>query len=327
MSDPTADGSRAQAEAASWFARLSQHSVTTQALRDFQAWRQSPPNDAAYAAVEAQWEAAGGLASDPEIQAATAEALRRGPPKAARAKRTPPLTLGALVVASLAVAAWLSFSAAPTYSTRVGEQRLVVLSDGSRVRLNTDSAVRVRFRPKERRIELTKGEAFFEAAHDAARPFVVQADGARVRAVGTKFDVRREGTTVRVALIEGRVQVGHPDQPHPTTLLPNQALTVTPAGVSAPAAIDGLQAASWTTGRLIFRGVPLQAAIQEINRYSSRKIVLAGPPALAQEPVSGSFDPGDTKAFVEAATTLFDLQADWTAGPEVRLSPRSAAGA
>jgi transmembrane sensor len=327
MSDPTADGSRAETEAATWLARFGQP-VTTQALREFQDWRQSPANDAAYTAAEAQWEAAGALASDPDIRAATAEVLRRRPPRAARSRRTPVvLMIGAAVAGSLALAGWLSFSLAPIYSTRVGEQRLVVLTDGSRVRLNTDSELRVRFRGQERRVILAKGEAFFEAAHDAARPFIVEADGARVRAVGTKFDVRRDGTTVQVSLVEGRVQVGHADQPNPTTLLPNQKLTVTPARVSAPAAIDGQQAASWTTGRLVFRDVPLETAIQEVNRYSNRKIVLAGPPSLAQHPINGSFDPGDTKAFVEATTTYLDLQADWSDDTQVRVSPRAGAGA
>lgn len=324
MSDAKTDRSRAEVEAATWLARFGQP-VTSQDLRDFQDWRLSPANDAAYARAEAQWDAAGALASDPDIQAATAEVLRRRPPRAARASRSArAYTLGAAVMAGLAAAAWLVAVSLPaTYSTRVGEQRLVVLSDGSRVRLNTDSEMRIRFQRQERRVVLARGEAFFEAAHDAARPFIVEADGARVRAIGTRFDVRRDGTTVQVALIEGRVQVSHTDQPNPTTLLPNQKLTVTPASISAPAAIDGAQAASWTTGRLVFRGVPLEAAIQEINRYTNRKIVLTGPPGLAQQPISGSFDPGDTKAFVEATTTLFDLQADWADGMEVHISPRS----
>jgi transmembrane sensor len=327
MSDPTADSARAQSEAAGWFARLGRMPVATQTVRDFHAWRQSPHNDAAYSAVEKRWAAAGALASDPDILAATAEVLRRRPPRTAQIPRSlRGYALGAVAVACVAVAVLLAVNTQPTYSTRVGEQRLVVLSDGSRVRLNTDSKVQVRFRRQERRVVLAKGEAFFEAAHDAARPFIVEADGARVRAVGTKFDVRRDGTTVQVALIEGRVQVGHADQPNPTTLLPNQKLTVTPAAVSAPAAINGLQAASWTTGLVVFRDVPLETAIREINRYTNRKIVFAGPPTLTHQLISGSFDPSDTKAFVQATTTFFDLQADWTDNTEVRISPRPGAG-
>jgi transmembrane sensor len=328
MSDPTADAGRAESEASAWLARLGATPIATQTVRDFQAWRRSPANAAAYDAAEARWQAAGRLAADPEIQAAVAETLRRRPARPAR--RMAPaglLVVGAGLVAACAVAGWFAVLAPPSYATQVGEQRLVVLQDGSRVRLNTDSQVSVRFGARERRVVLARGEAFFEAAHDAARPFIVEADGARVRAVGTKFDVRRDARAVQVTLIEGRVQVGRADRPDQATLLPNQQLTVTPSVVSAPAAIDGAQAASWTTGRLVFRGVALAAAIQEINRYTPRKIVLEGPRALADEPVSGSFDPGDPKAFVAAATTLLDLQADWSDDRQVRLFPQAAGGA
>ena len=159
-----------------------------------------------------------------------------------------------------------------TTSTHVGEQRLVVLNDGSRVRLNTDTKLNVRFGLHERRVVLAKGEAFFEAAHDATKPFIVEADGARVRAIGTKFDVRRAGQNVQVTLVEGRVRVGRAAAPNEVTLLPNQQLSITPQRISAPAPVDGLQASDWTTGRLVFRGVPLASAIEEINRYTDRKI-------------------------------------------------------
>jgi len=316
-------------EAAGWFARLGRIPIETQTIKDFQAWRQSPENSAAYAAVEARWTAAARLRDDPEIQAATEDALRqhrvgrRSTPHAAR------IMLGAGLLAACAVGAWLMLADAPstTYATGVGEQHLAVLKDGSRIRLNTDTIVRVKFSPAERRIILQKGEAFFEAAHDPSRPFVVEADGARIRAVGTKFDVRMGASNVRVTLLEGRVQVGHADRPDQALLLPNQQLVVTRAFVSAATPVDGAQASSWTTGRLVFRGVALAAAVDEINRYTTRKIVLEAPAALAGQPVSGSFDPGDPKAFVEAATSLFDLQADWSADNSVRLSPRPTTGA
>jgi transmembrane sensor len=327
MSDHTADGARAESEAAGWFARLGNTPIATQTLRDFQAWRRSAANAAAYDAVEARWQAAGRLADDSDIQAAVAETLRRRParPAARFAPRSAWLLGAGLVAVSLLAGVTLKM-AFPTYSTQVGEQRLVVLRDGSRVRLNTDSQLRVRFGPGARRVILARGEAFFEAAHDPARPFIVEADGARVRAIGTKFDVRREADGVQVTLLEGRVQVGRAETPNEAVLLPNQQLTVTPQRVSAPAPVDGLHAASWTTGLLVFRGVPLSSAIQEINRYTRRKVVLDAPASVAGRPVSGSFDPGDPKAFVAAATTLFGLRADWSSRDQVRLVAAPAAG-
>jgi transmembrane sensor len=327
MSDPTADGARAESEAAGWFTRLGETPIATQTWQDFNHWRQTAANAAAYDAVEARWQAAGRLADDPDIQAAVADTLRRRPARRAPSfARGGPILLGAGLLAGCALVGGLMLTFFPTYSTHVGEQRLVVLRDGSRVRLNTDSKLRVRFGLQERHVILAKGEAFFEAAHDPAKPFIVEADGALVRAIGTKFDVRRTGDSVQVTLVEGRVQVGRAATPNEATLLPNQQLTVTPQRVSAPSPVDAPQAASWTTGRLVFRGLPLALAVQEINRYTTHKIVLDAPAGLASQPVSGSFDPGDPKAFVEAATTLFDLKADWSADDQVRLVGRSAAG-
>ena len=118
-----------------------------------------------------------------------------------------------LVAASLAVVAIgaagvaLYSVRASVYTTGIGEQRTVLLPDGSTVELNAQSRLRVRFTDQERDVELLDGQALFKVAKNAARPFVVKSDVARVRAVGTKFDVNTmsDGTTVTV--LEGRVAV------------------------------------------------------------------------------------------------------------------------
>ncbi|HEY3949839.1 FecR family protein [Phenylobacterium sp.] len=329
MSETATQRSRAQTEAADWFARQSRLSITTDALYDFREWRKDPANAAAYAAIEATWTAAGGLAEDRDIKAATQAALQ--PQPARRAAIDPAVrarwlygVVAALVVA--AVGARVLIHPTPAYETRVGEQRLVVLADGSRVRLNTDSRLIVRYRRGERDVELARGEGFFEVAHDPSRPFVVQADGARVRALGTKFDVRRDPDRVRVTLLEGRVQVARTDQAASATLSPNQQLTVTAKGLSPVRAADAAEASGWTSGRLTFHATPLRDAVAEVNRYASRKVVLEGPDALARQPVSGAFNTGDTEAFVSAVQGLFDLQAT-PAADVIRLGPRPAAPA
>ncbi|MGH6911005.1 MAG: FecR domain-containing protein, partial [Phenylobacterium sp.] len=169
MSDLTANPTPTDLEAAAWFMRLSEKSVTTDAIREFYAWRRNAANARAYAEVEATWEANKRLARDPDIQAATAEALRRRP-VAPRLRRSGllgvgPFAIGATLAAALAVAGVTSWfvGRSPAYETRVGEQRLIVLNDGSRVRLNTNSRVIVRYTGDERRVVLARGEAFFEA--------------------------------------------------------------------------------------------------------------------------------------------------------------------
>jgi transmembrane sensor len=324
MSDATSK--RARTEAAAWFARLSKLSVTTDALREFRDWKQLSDNAAAYAEVEATWNAAGKLRGDPDVQALTQAALddtRPGRLAARKRARTGRFALAAAGLAgSAAIAAWLVVGSQPAYRTGVGEQRLVVLSDGSRVRLNTDSAIRVRFRGGQRRVDLTRGEAFFDVRHDPRHPFIVQADGARIFDIGTKFDVRRLASDVQVTLVEGQIQVaGNKGRPS-AKLAPNQQLLVTDHGPLVPSPIDAGQVSSWTTGRLIFHGVALQDAISEMNRYSTDKIVLDAPPQLVRQPVSGVFDTGDTAALVVAAKTLFALQSTIDPDGSTHLSPR-----
>ena len=330
MSDLTANPTPRDLEAAAWLERL-RRPVTTAALYEFQAWRRDAANANAYADVEATWEATKRLASDPDIQTATAEALRR-PPARARLRRpgllgVGPFAIGATVAAALAIAvgvAWIATQSQPSYETRVGEQRLVVLKDGSRVRLNTNSRLVVRFRHDERRVILARGEAFFEAAHNAARPFIVEADDARVRAIGTKFDVRRDGDVVKVTLLEGQVRVLQADHPAAAVLNPNQQLTVTDAGVTAPRSTDAQEAAGWTSGRLTFHAAALEVAIAEVNRYAVHRITLTAPATVARQPLSGVFDTGDTGAFVSAVALEFDLTPTVDPDGAIRLSPRQA---
>ena len=326
----TPDRSRALEEASRWFTELKRPAITAQALHDFRAWRRDQANAQAFAKVERMWEAAGTLSARPNIRDATAAALAARPPRPARPARRWPVSPWVVALASLALvggggALLAAGQLYPTYSTDVGGQRLEVLMDGSRVRLNTDTKLQIRFTDGERRVKLLRGEAFFEVAHDNARPFTVVTDGARVRALGTKFDVRRDGDAIQVTLVEGRVQVRQDGRPATATLAPNQAITVTAAGLSAPRSADAAEAAGWTTGRLTFRGVPLRGAIDEINRYSKKKIVLVAGSDTANEPVSGQFEPGDTATFVKAVEAVFDLYASDT-GREIRLAPEPSTG-
>src|SRR5260221_262688 len=131
------------------------------------------------------------------------ERLRRG-------RRWRLVTAGAAagVVVALAVLLASDLSAlSGRYAAGRGEQRQVVLEDGSRIVVNTDSEVAVRFHEFERSVQLVRGEAFFEVAKDAARPFVVRTGRAEVRAVGTKFSVRRNDSDTEVVVTEGRVRV------------------------------------------------------------------------------------------------------------------------
>lgn len=324
---------RVEREAADWFSRLNQTRVENEDLAAFAAWRRDPVNLAAYNRIEDISRAVRGLADDPDLKAAAREARQRPAERGAPAPRIgrlprlwgPALGVAGLVAAS--VIGWLTFSA-PTYSTAVGEQLSARLDDGSRVQLNTDTRLRVRFTGGLRRVELLRGQAFFEVAHDSARPFIVAAGPAQVRAVGTKFDVRRDPGEVRVTLAEGKVAV------HDSTaggkdwmLAPGQSVDLgARAKLARPTRVDVPAATAWTSGYLTFRNVTLAEAVAEINRYTRQKIVLSAD-APADRKVSGMFPTGDTSDFVAAAATLYGLKATRRPDGRVELAPARAPAA
>jgi transmembrane sensor len=319
---------REQDEAAEWLARLGNHSITTETVREFRAWRDNPANDAAYQEAEAIWEASGKHAADPEIMRMTEAALARGRgrPRSTwlrRGRLAWGLVAAALLVLALGVTVQLVHP--PIYETGPGELRVVRLADGSRLHLNVDSRAQIEFSPKQRLIRL-RGEAFFDVAHDAGRPFVVEARGVRVRALGTKFDVHDEGDRLQITLLEGRVQVQRREAPQAWTLAPNQRLVLLGKGPATPTAVDATRTTSWTTGRLNFHETPLAEAVTEVNRYGKAKIVLEGD-ALRRRPVTGYFDVGDTDSFVKGVSAVFDLQATTTAEGLITLRERAATGA
>lgn len=304
------DERRTLEEAAAWFTRLKQDSVSERTIEDFLTWRRVAANDAAYAEVEARWRQADRVTNDPELVRLTEATLRK--PKAwdafrqLLAKNLLPLSLAGATLAGALL--FLVVHLRPqAYETDVGAQQIVRLGDGSVLRLNTASRIEIRFARHERRLVLRRGEAFFEVAHDATRPFIVVAGDTQVRAIGTKFDVRRTAGETQVILAEGRVQVARPDRNEAWTLTPNQRITLNGAP-PVPQAADVATTTSWTTGRLRFRDMPLADAVAEVNRYSHTKITLEAR-HVEDERVSGVFDTGDTKAFVSAVTEIFNLTA------------------
>lgn len=301
-------------EAASWFARLSQRRVSTDDIKAFSAWRRDPDNARAYERVESVWSATNTLAGDPDISALTAEALGKAPPRVRARVMVSRLwkPLGSVALAAVAVIAagtlW-TVNRPLDYATAVGEQRTVRLDDGSRVTLDTGTRIQIRLRDDRRSVALLSGQAFFDVAGDPARPFVVTAGDTHVTAIGTRFDVRRMDDGARVTLVEGRVSVRETDQGDSGWSLNPGQRVVTAAPRPAVATVDIAQETSWTTGRLIFKATPIRTAVAEINRYSDEKIELQAS-HIADIPVSGVFDTGDTDGFIAALQDLYSMKAE-----------------
>lgn len=328
MSDPQDVSAVADREAAEWHVRLGERPISAAALSEFRVWRANAANAQAYQRLEAMWRAAGSLSGAPDIQALTRDTLTATRPRAGRPRRRIllPSVLAAAVVAVCAAALFVWLPSRNLYTTAVGEQIEVTLADGSKVKLDTDSRLRVRFDETGRRIDLERGQALFRVAHDATRPFTVSAGDTHVTALGTTFDVRRDAAGARVTLVVGSVAVTETKAgvDRRWRLAPGQQVQTARPDPS-PRPVDAAVETSWSQGRLIFRQTPLRDAVAEVNRYLPHKIVLASGPAEAVA-VNGVFTAGDRDAFVAAVSDLFGLDAQRQPDGGIRLSAHSGGG-
>jgi transmembrane sensor len=287
---------------AEWFSRRRDPENARRTEDVFQSWLLADPeNVVRYAQCELAWERASELAHDPDIRRLLDAANGRLPATlaeqpSARPGRRPMLwAAAALVVLAITGAITFRYFDPPKYQTARGEQRDVVLADGSRVTLNTATQIVVRYTDDLRRILLVNGEALFDVNEDAARPFEVVAGLGVARAIGTRFAVRRSVDAITVSVLDGVVEVvrGGEDSAVAENLV--SALEV---GQAALLGIDGTLSAvvpanvrriqAWQNRKIEFDNEPLAAAIAEVNRYSSKPFVL-GEDGLSDVRVSGVF--------------------------------------
>lgn len=257
----------------------------------------------------------------PAPDAAAARVFNRG--AAPSGMRRVSRYLGAAAVLMLAVSSawtWRYFTAVEQtqYQSGMGELRLVPLADGSRATLSSDSRILVSLSHGERRIDLQQGEAFFDVAKDPGRPFVVDAGGRRAVAVGTRFAVRRDTSSMRVVVTDGTVRLETDAVPgqhaQPTTLLPAGSVALAShAGVlvRAGSVEEAEQQINWRSGFLAFHDTPLAEAAAEFNRYNARKIVM-GDAQVAAMRVGGNFRWSNTEVFVRLLEQGFPVRAERT---------------
>jgi transmembrane sensor len=200
--------------------------------------------------------------------------------------------------------------------TAVGEIRRVPLSDGSLAAVNTQTSLDVTMRPAVRQVALKAGEAWFQVAKDRARPFVVEVDDLRVRAVGTAFAVRRTGSGIDVQVTEGVVEVWRVgDETGIRRVAAGARAFVAPDKAIVPvvAANEEIdKALAWRTGQLVFDGDTVAEAVAEFNRYNTRKIEVTEA-SLGGQKMIGRFRTNEPDAFARAVATLMDARAEITA--------------
>ncbi|QLF95037.1 FecR family protein [Pseudomonas sp. ABC1] len=179
--------------------------------------------------------------------------------------------------------------------TTVGERRQLHLQDGSQLWLNSASAVAIDYSPGSRTVRLLKGEALFDVAKDATRPFIVQAGDGSVRAVGTRFDVDLHARHTDVVVSEGIVEVTSGKQTA-VRLVAGQGVTYQ-AGqpLGALRQVDAQDSTAWQRGKLIFNRRPLGEVLAELERHLPGKLHLTDD-ALRGLRISGVFELDDPQA-------------------------------
>ena len=304
-------------EAACWYARLSAPDCTELDRAGYLRWRrENAAHEQADAGVARFLDDVDQLvATDQRMSVLAEEALAAGRSTRNRRWLVPAAIACCLVLEGISAYLWLNKwqpGEPVTLATSVREQGSVTLGDGSKVHLDVSSNLTVRITRKERSIELKGGRALFEVAHNPSRPFVVHSGNGSVTALGTRFQVQREGDRVIVTLAEGTVLVSQQitgSGLHEERMKPGEQLTYsTNGGYWERRAVDSAAALSWSSGRLVFRGDPLIEALGEINRYSNRKIRI-GDPSLNNLEVSGTFAMGDTTSVASALTQVLPVRA------------------
>lgn len=282
----------ARAQAAAWLARLRSEERGPEDEAGFRAWlADDEAHRQAFDSINTVWEAAGALPRMPRRQRV-------------ESRRAVLASFAALVAGAGTFGAWRA-ATARTYATDVGEQRRVALDDGSMIILDTNSKVRVDLGDERRDVELVRGRAHFEVVRDARRPFVVQAAGREVVAVGTAFEVKRDRGEVCILVTKGEVAVFDPKVEGRQTLTGGARVTL---GDAAPKLDrpDLARVTAWQQGRAVFENDTLADAVAEMNRYSRRPIVIEGD-AAARLHVSGVYATGDTEAFARSLAALLPL--------------------
>lgn len=288
------------AQASEWLARLDAGRASPEA---FEAWRDADPRRAAaFAEVASAW--------------SKLDALRGAEPRQPPAvSRRAWLGGGLALAAGVAGAAYLGrdqLLRARTV-TGVGERRTLALPDGSSVELNTDTEIFWRVDRRSRSLWLERGEVALTIAHDALRPFQLFTKQGLARLASGQFNARLRSTALDLIVLAGRVTVkaaaGEAQAAVETATDSRQVLAISDGGVAVAAApeaeVQNVQA--WRRGEIVFEGQKLADAVEEYNRYLTRKLVIEDPKVGALR-LGGRFLTGDPESFLGALRTTFGLR-------------------
>ncbi|GAA0661356.1 transmembrane sensor [Sphingomonas insulae] len=299
-------------QAAAWVARMDVGEWSDSQEAELERWlSQDKRCSGALLQAQALW-----LSIDPQVNAV---ALAGEP---ALIKRRA-FVLGGTGLVAASLAGLLFWNRSSTvFRTDLGEIRQVPLADGSSTAINTASEIEITLSKGRRDVRLAKGEAWFKVAKDPARPFVVEAGGVWVRAIGTAFSVRRREEGVDVLVTEGVVEAWAGENRRPLLRLTagQRAYIGEDAEVrleaETPSVVD--RTLAWRQGSIDLDGDTLAGAVNEFNRYNRRKIVLIDT-RLASRQFDGTFRTDEPEAFAQAVGTIFNVPIDLTDERDIRI--------
>jgi len=259
-------------QAIAWFIRLRADNVSSEEKAAFLLWlNQADLHRETFNEIGKLWD-------DTDLLQALGESAQQQ--RIAPGRKTAalylklPLAMAACLALTLLLGNQLALLMQGDYSTGVGERKTVYFDDGSSAMLNTDSSIAVNMEGPQRRVELLKGEVYFEVKADPNRPFIVQADHSTTRVLGTRFFVHEQGRSDDVKVASGRVEVSDRGAlKQPQILHDREAVSIDAEGLGEVRILDSALATSWINGFLVFENASLESVINQVRRYRTGAVV------------------------------------------------------
>lgn len=258
-------------QAVTWFIRLKADNVSSEEKASFLSWlNQADSHRETFNEISKLWGDADLLQALGDV----AQNRRIVPKKVPRIHFKLPLAMAACLALTFLFSNELGVLIKGDYSTGVGERKTVYFDDGSTAILNTDSSIAVSMDGPQRRVELLKGEVYFEVKPDPNRSFIVQADHSTTRVLGTRFFVHEKTDSDEVKVVSGRVEVNDRGAlKQPRILHDSEAVSVDASGLGEILLLSSTLTTSWVNGFLVFENVPLENVISQIRRYRSGLVI------------------------------------------------------
>lgn len=294
-------------QASLWAARLDGGELSAEYRAELQKWLNA---DSAHRAALVRYQRLSDSvdACCERRLAAAAEAVLH---KNRQARRRRPYIAAALATAAaFAVMVTLRLDRPQRYSTPMAGRESAILDDGSRIELNALTEVSVTFTRKERRAEVSSGEALFSVEKDNRRPFRVVTPSGVVTVTGTVFNVRAASTAeTEITVLEGSVRVQPQENVLGERMVPAGSQALLCAGAAMIRALPpgaAEDAAAWRQGWAVFSGTPLQEVFARFAPYHRK--ALRVDPAVASLRLGGRYSLDDFNGLLEAIESILPVR-------------------